>query len=311
MRSPASQFEIGDDGIGAMTEKSVRVKSQDNQEFEITPSGPKLSSPVAIEGIPDISDVSCGAPITPLPWDGSRTTITPDEAAQVCYNAGFRGKDLIIAVATCMGESSLRTSVLNPAAPKNSKWGEVVGLFQIRTLKNPDKYTGIDRLRDNRNRQLENPNINAQVGYKIFSEASPAGQWTVGKWEAFGGVHGGELITKNLAAASAAVNRLCGNPIPSALIASLNENSFTLGYIVDDEVIPAEPMMLMASYDEPMSLIQSFGPVDDAVTAAKGTLIQLSKNTGAKFGSLLVGDNKTHEQKVTNETKPNSKTAKA
>lgn len=288
IRTPVSQFEVGDDGIGAMTEKSVRVKSQENQEFEITPTGPKLSSPVSIEGIPDISDVACGAPTTPIPWDGSRTKITPDEAAQVCYNAGFRGKDLVIAVATCMGESSLRTSVLNPAAPTGEKWGDVVGLFQIRTLKNPDRYTGVDRLRDNRNRQLENPNINAQVGYKIFSESSPAGKWTVGKWESFGGKHGGELITRNLAAASAAVNRLCGNPLPMSLMASLNENSFSLGYVVGDEVIPAEPNMLMASFDDdPMSLLQSFGPVGDAVTAAQGTLMQLSKTTGAKLQSMV------------------------
>lgn len=288
IRTPVSQFEVGDDGIGAMTEKSVRVKSQENQEFEITPTGPKLSSPVSIEGIPDISDVACGAPTTPIPWDGSRTKITPDEAAQVCYNAGFRGKDLVIAVATCMGESSLRTSVLNPAAPTGEKWGDVVGLFQIRTLKHPDQYTGVDRLRDNRNRQLENPNINAQVGYKIFSESAPAGQWTVGKWESFGGQHGGELITRNLAAASAAVNRLCGNPLPMSLMESLDESSFSIGYVVNDEVIPAEPNMLMASFDdEPMSLLQSFGPVGGATTAAAGTLMQLSKTTGAKLQSMV------------------------
>lgn len=291
IRTPASQLEVGDDGIGARTDKSVRVKSSENQEFEITPSGPKLSSPVSIDGIPDIDagGMSCGAPTTPLPWNGSRTKITPDEAAQVCYNAGFRGKDLVIAVATCMGESSLRTSVLNPAAPTGEKWGDVVGLFQIRTLKNPDAYTGIDRLRDNRNRQLENPNENARVGYKIFSEAAPAGQWTVGKWESFGGKHGGELITRNLAAASAAVNKLCGNPVPAARIAALTAESFKIGYVVDDEVVPAEPMMLMAqtAEEESMSLMASFGPVGGAVTAAQGTLMQLSKTTGAKLQSMV------------------------
>jgi hypothetical protein len=71
-------------------------------------------------------------------------------------------------------------------------------------------------------------------------------------------------------------------------MASLNENSFSLGYVVGDEVIPAEPNMLMASFDDdPMSLLQSFGPVGDAVTAAQGTLMQLSKTTGAKLQSMV------------------------
>lgn len=288
IRTPVSQFEVGDDGIGAMTEKSVRVKSEENAEFEVTPNGPKLSSPVSIEGIPEISDVACGAPTTPLPWDGSRTKITPDEAAKVCYNAGFRGKDLVIAVACAMGESSLRTSVTNPAAPKGSKWGDVVGLFQIRTLQNPDQYAGIDKLRDNRQRQLENPNWNAHVGYKIFSEAYPANQWTVGKWESFGGSHGGELITRNLAAASTAVNRLCGNPLPQSRMASLAPETFSVSYMVGDELVPAAPNMLMASDDiAPMSLMASFGPVGNAVTEAKGTLLQLSQQTGAKLQSMV------------------------
>lgn len=286
IRSPSSQFEVGDDGIGAMTDGSVRIKSQENQEFEVTPTGPKISSPVAIEGIPDISDVTCDIPVTPLPWDGSRTRITPDEAAKVCYNAGFRGQDLVIAVACAMGESSLRTSVLNPAAPTNEKWGDVVGIFQIRTLKNPEKYGGLDRLRDNRQRQLENPNHNAFVAYKIFSEAAPAGKWTVGKWEAFGGVHGGQLITRNLAAASAAVNRLCGNPLPAARMADLS--TFRLGYMVSDSFIDAEPNMVMVEDDtQPMSMMARFGPVGGASTPSAGTLIQLSKSSGAKIQSMV------------------------
>lgn len=292
MRTPSSQFEAGDDGVLMNTDGSIRVKSQENQEFEITTSGPKLSSPVSIDGIPDIdtSGVACEIPSDPIPWDGSRTKITPDEAAQVCYNAGFRGKDLVIAVATCMGESSLRTSVLNPAAPTNSKWGDVVGLFQIRTLNHPDQYTGIDRLRDNRERQLEDPNWNAHVGYKIFSEAAPAGQWTVGKWESFGGQHGGALITRNLAAATAAVNRLCGNPIPASTIASLSEETFKLNYIVDDELVPAAPMMLMAAAPEedhqPLMMSASFAPTGGGASSpSMGTMIQLSKTAGATFQS--------------------------
>lgn len=275
VRSPSSQFEIGDDGISAMTEKSVRVKSEENAEFEVRPGGPKLSSPVAIEGIPNIDPTACNAPTTPIPWNGSRTTITLDEAAKVAYNAGFRGQDLPIAVAVMMGESSLRTTVTNPQAPTGEKWGDVVGLFQIRTLKHPDSYTGVDRLRDNRNRQLEDPNWNAKVGYEIFSQASPPGKWTVGKWESFGGKHAGKLITNNLPAATAAVNRLCGQPLPSLM--DLTPESFSLGYEVDGEIIPSSEEFDFA----PMS----FGPVGNSTTPSSGTSLQLSK-TVAKLQSM-------------------------
>lgn len=212
-RSPTSQLEVGNDGISGSTDSSVKMQAGTSNEFSVAQSSPNLSSPVSVAGLPEYN--SNATPVDPskngpIPWDGSRSRITLDEAVQVAYNAGWRDKDLPIAVAVMMAESSLRTTVTNKAALQNDKWGDVVGLFQIRCLKNPSAYTGIDRLRDNSNHKLENPNENAKVAYQIWSQAAPPGKWTVGKWESFGGKHQGRLITNNLQAATQAVNKFLG-----------------------------------------------------------------------------------------------------
>ena len=189
------------------------MKSADDFEVSVDPTAKsKYTAPVSISGLPDINtDASGGGsghsiPSGPIPWNGSKQTITDEEAVQVAYNAGFRGKDLVVAVAIMKAESSNRVLASNKSAA-NETYGAAVGLFQIRTLNDPDKYGGLDRqIRDNRNRQLENPNNNAAAAYKIFTEMSPKNEWTIGKWASLG--DGG--VQKHLAAASMVVSRMTG-----------------------------------------------------------------------------------------------------
>lgn len=236
IRSPNSQLQIGNDGITGMTDSTVALMGHDSAELSVDQAATsKVSAPVSVSGLPDIN-TECSIPSGPLPWDGSRQTITDEEAVRVAYNAGWRGTDLITAVAIMKAESSLRTGVANTAA-KNGTYGATVGLFQIRTLNEPDKYGAFEKsIRDNRNRQLENPNNNAAAAYKIFSQMSPKNKWSVGKWASLG--DGG--VTRNMAAASAVVSRLCPSN-SSSNDAQTTISSFSLGYdIGEDELVPIE-----------------------------------------------------------------------
>jgi hypothetical protein len=226
-------MNFGTDGISAMSDSNINMKSADDLEVSVDPSAKsKYTAPVSVNGLPDVD--TSGITDAPIAWDGSRQTITDQEAVQVAYHAGFRGKDLTIAVAVMMAESSLRVLASNGAA-KNGTYGATVGLFQIRTLNNPSQYSGLDReIRDNTGRRLENPNTNAKAGYKIFSQMSPKNQWTVGKWASLGDGN----VQKHLAAAAMAVKRATGASTPSSLSSPPLE-SYSIGFdIGEDDLIP-------------------------------------------------------------------------
>ena len=239
--TPQSQFSVGDNGITAATTSAIKMKAVDTAEISLTSQKPNLSSPLAVQGLPEV-DVNATpvGPTGPLPWDGSRSNITIDEAVRVAYNAGWRGTDLTIAVAVMMAESSLRTTVTNKAAVTNETWGDVVGLFQIRTLKeavlNRPGLPAFDRVRDNRNGQLENPNINAAAAYVIWAQSAPPRQWTVGKWQCF--EH--PLIKKTLPQAAEAVNRYFGinqsspSPAPFSLMFDMPDGLFSIDNVDND-----------------------------------------------------------------------------
>lgn len=288
-RSPTSQLEVGNDGISGSTDSSVKMQAGENTEFSIAQSSPNLSSPVSVSGLPDVANQ--GTPPAgkdgPIPWDGSRSRITIDEAVQVAYNAGWRDKDLPIAVAVMMAESSLRTTVTNKAAPQNEKWGDVVGLFQIRCLKNPSAYTGVDRLRDNSNHKLENPNENAKVAYQIWSQSAPARQWTVGKWESFGGKHQGRLITNNLQAATEAVNKflgqqgMTGNRVAPAAAPQMAAR-MQMFYSVGEEQFLSTDIVGLSSLSASAAKLGSVG--GNALSPQIGTAIKLTKQIAAMQG---------------------------
>lgn len=221
VNSPRSQITIGDDGISGLTSKTANFKAAENIEMEISPekasgkSGGAKSTPLTITGIPPVDDCTAAGtpgPITPPP-PGERLTF--GQAAQVAYNAGWRGEDLTIATALMHAESSNTPNAVNGDA-SDGKWGPAVGLFQIRSLRNPRQYAGtIDELRDNTDGKLEDPNYNAKVAFKIWEKCSPPGRWSVGKWESFAPDRVDRLMSPEiLSTANAAVQALCaGTPI--------------------------------------------------------------------------------------------------
>lgn len=217
INSPRSQITVGDDGISGLTSKTAGFKAAESIDLEISPektgskTGGAKTAPLNFEGVPEPSACNITT-LPPVTWTPG-ATLSDAELAAVCYNAGFRGQDLVIATALIRGESSGNPAAVNGTA-SDGKWGPAVGLFQIRTLNNPKQYSGtVDELRDNTARRLEDPNVNAKVAYQIFEKCSPPGRWSVGKWESFQSDRIDQNFSQYVADAAAAVEELCGGNV--------------------------------------------------------------------------------------------------
>lgn len=205
IKSPNSQVTVSDGGIEAMSDKQIGVKSVDGIDVEVNPNGPKLSTPSVIDQVPEVP--TCNSGLLPdIVFDQTQEFMTGAQAAIVAFNAGFRGKDLIIAVAL-MKITNFAIGVLNTVSDLEDRWDSIVGAFQIKTLKNPEEYCGIDAERDNRNGQLQDPNNAARLAFRIWNEVYPQGQWSANKWDAFAG--NGQKILDNLQEAQEIVANLC------------------------------------------------------------------------------------------------------
>jgi hypothetical protein len=80
---------------------------------------------------------------------------------KMLYSAGFRGKGLETAFAVALAESGGRANAVGDEHLQSDKWGPSYGMFQIRSLKNWQKYK--DPFRDGK--RLKNPAYNAQAAY--------------------------------------------------------------------------------------------------------------------------------------------------
>lgn len=94
----------------------------------------------------------------------------------VAYNAGFKENNLLVAVAIAYAESSLNPDAEGDLSLQNDKWGPSVGLWQIRSLKNSQKYDGSDKFRDYD--KLFDPQYNAIAAYEISGHGSNFGAWS-------------------------------------------------------------------------------------------------------------------------------------
>jgi hypothetical protein len=90
--------------------------------------------------------------------------LNANQVAQVAYAAGFRGEDLVIAVAVAMGESGGSASALN------AKGEHSVGLWQINRDAHGDRF-GDDAA-------LHDPYVNAQAAFALYQERGFR-PWTV------------------------------------------------------------------------------------------------------------------------------------
>lgn len=91
--------------------------------------------------------------------------LTAEEVARLAYNAGFRGEDLVTAVAVAFGESSLNAGALND----NASTGDLsYGLMQINMLNSlgPARRNawGLDD-----NDELFDPAVNMRAAFSLYS----------------------------------------------------------------------------------------------------------------------------------------------
>ena len=205
-----SEMQIGGDGITAKSDKDVAIEGK-----KVTISVPSAtgSAPVDISSIPE-NNCSAGNMPTSFPsWasDPTPRTLSGSEMAELAYSAGFRGRDLTMAVAVMMAESTGGTGKINDNPPDRGTSRGVYytgsyGLFQIRAPETPFPAGDFDAFRNNVGNRLLIPKENAKAAFEMFKKAVPKSQWSANKWS----TAGNGMASANLAAAQAAVDSRCG-----------------------------------------------------------------------------------------------------
>lgn len=290
MKSPNSQIEASDKGIEVMSDKGIDVKSQESINTEVKPDGPSLSQPSVVDKFPEVPECNCG-PLPEVVFDAADEFMTATQAALVAYNAGFRGKDLVIAVAL-MGVTNFATGVLNTVNNLEYIWDSIVGPFQIRTLKDPDKYCGIDSYRDNRNGQLQDPNRNAALAFRIFNESYPEGRWSASKWDEFAG--DGQRILDNMEMAMNAVASLCNisvsdmvMPTPPPASSAPTHTAISMNATTLD--LQGTTDIMMKTVTNPATYTKSYTNMVDTIQSTVIQVDQLTWVSGQYFTALAAG----------------------
>lgn len=98
------------------------------------------------------------------------------DIARYAYAAGFRGRDLLTAVAIALGESGGNPDAAGDVGLQTKTWGPSIGLWQIRSIKG---QTGTGGARDAS--QLRDPAFNARSAYHLFTARGSFRDWTVYK----------------------------------------------------------------------------------------------------------------------------------
>jgi len=91
---------------------------------------------------------------------------------------GFRGKALQTAFAVALAESGGRTKALGDTGITNKTYGPSMGVFQIRSLKDPKKYPG-GQWRDAK--RLFDPSFNVKAAWNISNEGQNWKAWSAYK----------------------------------------------------------------------------------------------------------------------------------
>lgn len=200
IKTPNSIIAADDKGISSVTTGNISQKTPKVIQSEI--DNVDLTPPEKPD-IPD-PDPECEGLTGPLSLDGATG---PDLAARAAFNAGFRGKDLVTAVAIAGAESGYNPNATNVSDGRPTKWGPSVGMWQVRTLQQPNEWGGIDRQRDiNLQRGPQNVQNNANFARSLFNR-SGFREWSV--------YDNGNGPYKNfLGIAQSAVNAMCaGNAL--------------------------------------------------------------------------------------------------
>jgi hypothetical protein len=125
-----------------------------------------------VSGVPTVNAVTGGTnPASPGSNSSGKSILTGAEVAKYFYNAGFRGKRLVEAVAIAHRESRFNAKAHNPKPPDNS-----YGLMQINMLGNlGPARRGYYNLK--KNEDLFNPATNARVAWEMSGRGNNWDHW--------------------------------------------------------------------------------------------------------------------------------------
>ena len=101
-----------------------------------------------------------------------------DQIVAILREAGIPEKDIPMMVAIALAESKGNPKARGDLKRMNAKWNESVGLWQIRSLKDPENpnYNETDKLRVTE--KLFDPVYNAKVAYAISKQGTDWTDWT-------------------------------------------------------------------------------------------------------------------------------------
>lgn len=159
----------------------IRAGQEEEENFERTVK--RLRTLLSAEGLADISGIpNAGEYTNPV-----RGSVNPVDVARYARAAGFRGDDLVVAVAVAWGESGLKANAVNDANT-NGTWD--AGLWQINEIHG---YT---------QNQLFDPAFSARAAYRIYQGRSN----TFNAWVAYTNGRYRQFLDD----AQRAVNKLAG-----------------------------------------------------------------------------------------------------
>ena len=101
---------------------------------------------------------------------------TEAEIIQILRDADIPEKDIPLMIAIAMAESKGDSDAVGDEKLANDKWDASIGLFQVRSLKNPEKYSKADKLRIKD--KLFDPIYNAKVAYEISKKGKDWTPWS-------------------------------------------------------------------------------------------------------------------------------------
>lgn len=145
-------------------------------EYDLVGNDEQIKVTATIPVNPEKQDpVSFGTPKSggDALWVSSQASGLPSYTAgnslkALCQWAGFSGANLNIAVAVVMAESKGNAKAVGDVSLADSKWGPSYGLFQIRSLRNPSAYSGVDTLRVAS--KLLDAQYNVKTAFKIWKQ---------------------------------------------------------------------------------------------------------------------------------------------
>jgi len=99
------------------------------------------------------------------------------------YKQGFRGKSLETAFAVALAESGGRSRALGDTTIQDKTYGPSMGVFQIRSLKDPKKWGSSGQWRDSK--RLYDPAFNVKAAWNVSQEGTNWKPWSAYKSGAF------------------------------------------------------------------------------------------------------------------------------